>query len=96
MAMTFEKSKVLQLPRKRVTDPPRDLSLRCGETVPESGIYEVVHNRRQADFKRVQAVAIRGELVKPCSCCGEEVQFRLLYAAPHISEDVDFCDDSDS
>lgn len=69
--------------------PP--LLLQCGDTVPQSGIYEALHTQHEADSHGVSVVAIRGEKVQPCTACGEEVRLRLVHAAPHISEDADFC-----
>ena len=64
--------------------------LRCGDTVPQSGIYEALHMQHNADSEGLSVVALRGETVQPCADCGEEVRLRLLHAAPHISEDADF------
>jgi hypothetical protein len=65
--------------------------LRSGEAIPESGIYEALHHGNHAEEHTVWVVAIRGERVQPCAGCGEEVSLKLVRAAPHISEDADFC-----
>jgi hypothetical protein len=77
---------------------PRDSSpekesgaLRCGEVIPESGIYEAIHKRDHEKEHSVLVVAIRGEHVQACAGCGEAVSLRLVRGAPHISEDADFC-----
>ncbi len=68
--------------------------LRCGAIVPRSGIYEVVHPVENGTARGAShVIALRGERVGPCQCCGEDVQLRLMYAAPHISEDGDFAAD---
>lgn len=65
------------------------LLLRSGDTVRQSGIYEALHTHEES--QGVSVVALRGETVKACTACGEEVRLRLVHAAPHISEDADFC-----
>ena len=89
--MTLEKLKIYLYPRKSGPDRAKELLLRCGEVVPLSGIYEFVHSSHDRDQESEMVVAIRGEHVEPCSGCGEHVLLRLLHAAPHISEDHDFC-----
>lgn len=80
----------MQFPQK-LGDRAGDLLLQCGETVPESGIYEAIHNRHNPESEGTHVVALRGESVQPCKSCGDRIRLRLLYAAPHISEDGDFC-----
>lgn len=69
-----------------------EVILRSGDTVTRSGIYEVIHalHDADADSSGNAVIAIRGEQVGPCQSCGDRVQLRLVYAAPHISEDGDF------
>lgn len=59
-----------------------------GDTVPESGIYEVVHegDHRQAH----DAVMIHGDLFPTCETCNEQVRFRIVRTAPYIFQDQDF------
>lgn len=76
----------------RDSSPERDSGvLCCGETIPESGIYEAIHKRDHEQEHSVFVVAIRGEKVQPCAACGETISLRLVRGAPHISEDADFC-----
>ncbi|HEY3930411.1 MAG TPA: hypothetical protein VGL89_18705 [Candidatus Koribacter sp.] len=89
--MTPEKLKIFLHPHKLRPDEGKELLLRCGEVVPLSGIYEFVHPSHDQEQQSEMVVAIRGEHVEPCRGCGEHVLLRLLHAAPHISEDHDFC-----
>lgn len=61
-----------------------------GETVPESGIYEVIHegDHRQAH----DAVMIRGNNFPNCEICDQSVRFRIVRTAPYIFQDQDFED----
>lgn len=64
--------------------------MRCGEIVPKSGIYHVIHKQHEGEPESSSVVALAGEIVQSCRYCGEAVQLRLTYAAPHVSEDKDF------
>lgn len=59
-----------------------------GDLVPESGIYEVIHNgdHRQAH----DAVMIHGDPFPACETCNEQVRFRIVRTAPYIFQDQDF------
>jgi hypothetical protein len=63
-----------------------DCSLCPGELVSESGMYEVCHY----DEPRTSALFTRSSVFPYCKNCGENVRFKLVMAAPHISEDPDF------
>ena len=54
----------------------------------ESGLYEICHS----DEPRVQVLLLRDTFFPSCRNCGEAVRYRLVQAAPHISEDPDFMD----
>jgi hypothetical protein len=62
-----------------------------GQPVPETGIYEVVHDRshRQAH----EAVMHGGDLFPACDQCDMRVRFKLVRTAPYIFEDEDFVDE---
>lgn len=66
-----------------------DCSLCPGETVKESGIYEICH----ADEPRVNGLLLRNTVFPYCKWCGEQVRYKLLQPAPHIAEDPDFVED---
>jgi len=57
-----------------------------GTVVPHSGLYEICHS----DEDRATVVFRKDEIFPACVQCGESVRYKLLQAAPHISEDPDF------
>jgi hypothetical protein len=59
-----------------------------GQPVPESGIYEVIHDKghRQAH----EAVMYRDDLFPVCDQCDLRVRFKLIRSAPYIFDDEDF------
>ena len=63
-------------------------SLRPGDPVRESGIYEVIHggDHRQAH----EVVMLRGTSFPLCDSCDDKVRFRLIRTAPYIFQDGDF------
>lgn len=63
-----------------------DCPLNPGETVEQSGIYEICHS----DEPRTALLLLRNSFFPFCRRCGDSVRFKLLHAAPHISEDPDF------
>lgn len=67
-------------------------SYRAGETVRQSGIYEVIHDRTHRDPHEV--VMISGEFFPDCETCKERVRFRLVRTAPYIFQDEDFEDNA--
>jgi hypothetical protein len=92
--MEIHKLKRAQLFKKAEEDAADEQILRCGEVVTRSGIYEAIHHHHRSDEESGNEagalIALRGEMVRPCHTCGELVCLRLVYAAPHISEDGDF------
>jgi hypothetical protein len=62
-----------------------------GQTVPETGIYEVIHD--QAHRVAHEAVMHREDLFPVCDQCDTRVRFRLVRTAPYIFEDEDFVDE---
>jgi hypothetical protein len=63
-----------------------DCTLIPGEAVTQSGIYEICHS----DEPRTSLLLLRNSFFPFCRRCGDSVRFKLLQAAPHISEDPDF------
>ena len=61
---------------------------RSGDTVRQSGIYEVIHDREHRAVHEV--VMISGEHFPDCETCKEKVRFRLVRTAPYIFQDEDF------
>ncbi len=65
-----------------------DRYFRPGDTVRQSGIYEVLHEREHRVTHEV--VMISGDQFPPCETCREKVRFKLLRAATYIFYDQDF------
>jgi hypothetical protein len=59
-----------------------------GQKVPESGIYDVVHDLVHRD--RHQATCVEGETFPPCHHCGNNVRFRLAKAAIQLNSHKHF------
>jgi hypothetical protein len=70
---------------------PNGRRYRPGDTVRQSGIYEVLHDRGHREVH--EAVMISGEQFPDCETCKERVRFRLVRTAPYIFQDEDFEDD---
>ena len=66
-----------------------DCTIVPGDVVEDSGIYEICHS----DEPRTTLLLLRNSFFPYCRKCGETVRFRLLQAAPHISEDPDFSEE---
>lgn len=66
-----------------------DCPLSAGEFVEHSGIYEICH----FDEPRTTVLLTRHTIFPYCKRCGDRVRYKLLQAAPHISEDPDFLED---
>jgi hypothetical protein len=60
----------------------------AGETVRETGIYEVIHDRDHRAAHEV--VMLSGDAFPACDTCREQVRFRLVRTAPYIFQDEDF------
>ena len=58
-----------------------------GESVPESGVYRVVHGQHRSDH---EATLFSGEQFAGCAVCGQNVRFELLRKAVPIRQDRDF------
>jgi hypothetical protein len=63
---------------------------KAGETVRETGIYEVLHEGAHRTAHEV--VLLAADAFPPCETCSTSVRFRLLRAAPYIFQDEDFED----
>jgi hypothetical protein len=62
-----------------------------GQPVPETGIYEVIHDR--AHRASHEAVMHREDLFPLCDQCDTRVRFKLVRTAPYIFDDEDFVDE---
>ncbi len=62
-----------------------------GEPVPETGIYEVIHDR---SHRTAHEVVMHGQhLFPPCDQCEMRVRFKLIRTAPYIFDDEDFIEE---
>ena len=66
-------------------------TFRTGESVKQSGIYEVVHDAAHRDSHDV--VMLAGDTFPPCETCENRVRFQLVRTAPYIFQDDDFEDE---
>ena len=71
---------------------PSGRAYRPGDTIRQSGIYEVLHDQEHREAH--EAVMISGEKFPDCETCKEKVRFRLVRTAPYIFQDEDFEDDN--
>jgi hypothetical protein len=55
-----------------------------GETVPNSGIYRVKHDKEHEEAHDVTCIS--GKRFPPCSGCGKGVKFVLRDKAKHIED----------
>jgi len=62
-----------------------------GTPVPETGIYEVIHDRGHRESHEV--VMHRSDLFPPCDQCEMRVRFKLVRTAPYIFDDEDFVEE---
>ena len=62
-----------------------------GVPVPETGIYEVIHDRGHREPHEV--VMHRGDPFPPCDQCDMRVRFKLIRTAPYIFDDEDFVEE---
>ena len=60
----------------------------AGQIIPESGIYEVLHE--QDHRPRHESVLVKGDRFPFCESCNERVRFRVVRTAPYIFHDPDF------
>jgi hypothetical protein len=61
---------------------------REGSHVPQSGIYEVIHQDNHA--QRHEVTCVKGKRFPPCRTCRKDVEFRLVRAAIHIESHSSF------
>lgn len=62
-----------------------------GQPVPETGIYEVIHDRGHRIAH--EAVMHREDLFPVCDQCDTRVRFKLVRTAPYIFDDEDFVEE---
>jgi len=62
-----------------------------GEPVPETGIFEVIHDRGHRPSHEV--VMHKKDLFPACDQCNARVRFRMVRTAPYIFDDEDFMEE---
>ncbi len=60
----------------------------AGDTVRETGIYEVLHDGGHRTAHEV--VMLNGDSFPACDICDTQVRFRIVRTAPYIFQDEDF------
>lgn len=57
-----------------------------GDSVPVSGIYDVIHDKIDGDnhAEEHRVTALRGEVFPSCRVCRDAAKYRLNLAAEHI------------
>src|SRR5690242_21563856 len=60
----------------------------AGETVRETGIYEVIHDHAHRVAHEV--VMLNGDSFPQSDTCQERVRFRLIRTGPYMFQDEDF------
>ena len=61
---------------------------KSGDSVRQTGIYEVTHDRDHRVAHDV--VMLAGDAFPACETCDHRVRFRLVRTAPYIFQDEDF------
>jgi len=62
--------------------PKEARQFHCGEKIPESGIYRVVHGDHRLPH---EVTLLRDQLFPKCSRCEGSVYFELVRSAPDIT-----------
>lgn len=68
---------------RRILGSVRKLS-RPGDTVQESGLYNVIHDT--AHVEPHQVTCVKGNIFPPCRGCGKGIRYSLAEPALHLSE----------
>ena len=63
---------------------------KAGDPVPETGIYEVVHDRAHRTPHEVVMVPQTEGSFPLCDTCKAKVRYKLVRTAPYIFSDEDF------
>jgi hypothetical protein len=97
---SFKASRMVSRPKAvHHGDEPGRIRLRAqhnkmflpGEPVPQTGIYEVIHDRAH---RLAHEVVMHGQDLFPnCDQCEARVRFKLIRTAPYIFDDEDFVEE---
>ena len=63
---------------------------KAGDSVPETGIYEVIHDRAHRTPHEVVMVPHSEGTFPTCETCKAKVRYKLVRTAPYIFNDDDF------
>jgi hypothetical protein len=69
------------------TRPVRAERFNTGQSVPQSGIYRVIHAGHRLPH---EVTLLAGEIFPRCSKCNNAVQFEVVRRAPHIQTEFGF------
>lgn len=72
----------LRLVSARHSMPKAKTQFRCGDKIPESGIYRVVHRDHRLPH---EVTLLRDQLFPKCTRCEHSVYFELVRSAPDIT-----------
>ena len=57
---------------------------KSSETIPESGIYSVIHSQHRLPH---EVTLIGGQIFPPCAKCHDEVRFELMRELPALERE---------
>ena len=72
----------LRLVSSRTRTPKSKAQFSCGDKIPESGIYRVVHRDHRLPH---EVTLLRDQLFPKCTQCEHSVYFELVRSAPDIT-----------
>jgi hypothetical protein len=72
----------LRLVSSRHSMPKAKAQFRCGDKIPESGIYRVFHRDHRLPH---EVTLLRDQLFPKCTRCEHAVYFELVRSAPDIT-----------
>jgi hypothetical protein len=76
------KARKLRLVTARHRMPKAEKQFQCGDKIPESGIYRVVHRNHRLPH---EVTLLRDQLFPRCAKCEDSVYFELVRSAPDIT-----------
>src|SRR5437868_11108439 len=77
-------------PHHASSAPGNGSTFKAGEAVPETGIYEVIHDRAHRIPHEVVMVPHSEGTFPLCETCKAKVRYKLVRTAPYIFNDEDF------
>lgn len=60
------------------------LLYKSSDTIPESGVYRVIHAQHRLPH---EVTLLRGQVFPPCARCHEEVRFELVRELPGLARE---------